>query len=126
MTRTVVNTNTAPAAIGPYSQAVRLDGLIYCSGQIALEPDTLELVTGSVADETRRCLKNVGAVLEAAGAGLAQIVKVTAYLTDLNDFAEFNEAYGEFFPNEPPARVTVGVAALPKGARVEIECIAAA
>jgi len=124
MTRSVVSTTKAPRAIGAYSQAIRSDGLIFCSGQVALDSATGELVGESVADQTRRCMENLSAVLEAAGAGLESVVKVNAYLTDMNDFAEFNEVYGEFFSDEPPARAAIGVAGLPKGARVEIECIA--
>jgi len=124
MTRSVVSTTKAPRAIGAYSQAIRSDGLIFCSGQVALDSATGELVGESVADQTRRCMENLSAVLEAAGASLESVVKVNAYLTDMNDFAEFNEVYGEFFSDEPPARAAIGVAGLPKGARVEIECIA--
>jgi len=124
MTRSVVSTTKAPRAIGAYSQAIRSDGLIFCSGQVALDSATGELVGESVADQTRRCMENLSAVLEAAGVGLESVVKVNAYLTDMNDFAEFNEVYGEFFSDEPPARAAIGVAGLPKGARVEIECIA--
>ncbi|MBA2427368.1 MAG: RidA family protein [Actinobacteria bacterium] len=124
MTRSVVSTTKAPRAIGAYSQAISSDGLIFCSGQVALDTATGELVGESVADQTRRCMENLSAVLEAAGVGLESVVKVNAYLTDMNDFAEFNEVYGEFFSDEPPARAAIGVAGLPKGARVEIECIA--
>ena len=124
MARRAVSTTKAPRAIGAYSQAIRSDGLIFCSGQVALDSATGELVGESVADQTRRCMENLSAVLEAAGAGLESVVKVNAYLTDMNDFAEFNEVYGEFFSDEPPARAAIGVAGLPKGARVEIECIA--
>jgi 2-iminobutanoate/2-iminopropanoate deaminase len=124
MSRSVVTTSDAPEAIGPYSQAVTADGVVYCSGQVPLDPGSGELVAGSLGEQTRRCLSNLAAVLGAAGSGLERVVKVTAYLTDMGDFPEFNEVYGEFFSSDPPARATVGVAGLPKGARVEIECIA--
>ncbi|MFN2389492.1 MAG: RidA family protein [Actinomycetota bacterium] len=124
MPKLVVATANAPAAVGPYSQAVGGEGLLFCSGQIALDPGTGELVQGSVADETRRCMSNLAAVLDAGGSSLVHVVKVTAYLTDMADFAEFNDAYAESFGDEPPARATGGVAALPKGARVEVECVA--
>ena len=122
--RSVVHSPDAPEAIGPYSQAVRGDGVVYCSGQVALDPSSGELVSGGVGDQTRRCLASLAAVLEAAGSGLDRVVKVTAYLTDMADFGEFNDAYAAFFASEPPARATVAVAALPKGARVEVDCIA--
>ena len=124
--REVVTSSEAPEAIGPYSQAVRADGLIYCSGQVPLDPSSGELVSGGVGEQTRRCLTSLRAVLEAGGSSLDNVVKVTAYLTDMNDFPQFNEVYSEFFTNDPPARATVGVAALPKGARVEVDCIALA
>lgn len=124
MSRSVVTTSDAPEAIGPYSQAVTAHGVVYCSGQVPLDPGSGELVAGSPGDQTRRCLTNLAAVLGAAGSGLDRVVKVTAYLTDMGDFPEFNEVYGEFFSSDPPARATVGVAELPKGAGVEIECIA--
>jgi 2-iminobutanoate/2-iminopropanoate deaminase len=124
MAKMVIHTSSAPDAVGPYSQAVSANGLVFCSGQVALDPDGGELVGGSVADETRQALKNLVAVLDRAGSSPTNVVKVTAYLTDMGDFAEFNDAYAEFFGSEPPARATVGVAALPKGARVEVECIA--
>ncbi|MDQ3951796.1 MAG: RidA family protein, partial [Actinomycetota bacterium] len=114
----------APAAVGAYSQAVVSNGFVFCSGQVPLDPQTGELIGGSIADQTRRCLENLSAVLRAAGATLDDVVKVTAFLIDMNDFPEFNEAYGEFFGDEPPARATVAVAGLPKGAEVEVECIA--
>ncbi len=126
MAKRVIQTGDAPAAVGPYSQAIGVPGLVFCSGQVALDPGTGELVGGAVAEETRRALQNLAAVLEAAGARLADVVKVTAYLTDIADFAEFNDAYADFFGDQPPARATVGVASLPKGARVEVECIAQA
>jgi 2-iminobutanoate/2-iminopropanoate deaminase len=126
MSKTVVTTSDAPAAVGPYSQAVSAHGVVYCSGQVPLEPSTGELVGATVADQTRTCLENLAAVLNAAGTSLARVVKVTAYLTDMGDFSEFNTVYSEFFGTDPPARATVGVAALPKGAWVEVECIALA
>lgn len=125
MDKKVISTESAPAAIGPYSQAVSTKRLIFCSGQIPLDPVTMELVSGSVAEETKQCVRNLEAVLTAAGSGLDKILKTTIYVTNMDDFAEVNEAYGSFFPNDPPARATVGVSALPKGARVEIDCIAA-
>jgi 2-iminobutanoate/2-iminopropanoate deaminase len=124
MSKTVVQTSKAPAAIAAYSQAVSANGFVFCSGQVALDPDSGELVGDSVAEQTARCLDNLAAVLEAAGSSLVHVVKVVAYLADMGDFADFNEAYGGYFASEPPARVTVGVNALPKGARVEIECTA--
>ncbi len=124
MSRTVVSTEGAPAAVGPYSQAIAAGGVVYCSGQVALDPGSGELATGSIADETRRALENLGAVLEAAGSSLDRVVKTTCYLTDIGDFGEFNDAYAKFFGPEPPARATVEVSALPKGARVEVDCIA--
>lgn len=124
MSKTVVSTDSAPQAIGPYSQAVMSEGLVFCSGQVGLDPASGKLVSGSIADETRRALENVGAVLAAAGTGFERVVKVTAYLTDMGTFQEFNGVYGEFFDSEPPARATVGVVALPASARVEVECVA--
>ncbi len=125
MSRKVITTASAPEAIGPYSQAIATDGLVFCSGQIPLDPETMELVSGSIGEETRRCMRNLEAVLQEAGSGLAKIVKTTIFVTDMGDFAEVNEAYGSFFPSDPPARATVGVASLPKGVRVEVDCIAA-
>jgi 2-iminobutanoate/2-iminopropanoate deaminase len=115
----------APAALGPYSHAVRAGGLLFCSGQVALDPESGELVGATVAEQATRCLTNLQAVCAAAGAGLADAVRCTIYMTDLTKFAELNEAYGTFFEADPPARVTVGVSALPKGARVEIDAIVA-
>ena len=126
MSKRVVSTSSAPAAVGPYSQAIVSNGLVFCSGQVPLDPVSGELVGGTIADQTRRCMENLAAVLDAAGSSLANVVKVTAFLTDMADFAEFNDAYGEFFGDEPPARATFAVAALPKGAEVEVECIAQA
>ncbi len=114
-----------PPAIGPYSHAVLVDSLLFCSGQIPLHPGTGELVGSTPAEQARQCLANLSAVCEAAGASLAEAVRLTIYMTDLSRFAEVNEAYATFFERDPPARVTVGVAALPKGALVEIDAIVA-
>jgi 2-iminobutanoate/2-iminopropanoate deaminase len=115
----------APAAIGPYSHAVRTGGLLFCSGQIPLDPETGELVGATPAEQARRCLDNLAAVCEAAGAQLADAVRLTVYMTDLSAFAEVNEAYASYFEAEPPARVAIGVAALPKGAQVEVDAVVA-
>jgi len=115
----------APAALGPYSHAVRAGGLLFCSGQVALDPESGELVGTTAGEQATRCLQNLQAVCAAAGAGLSDAVRCTIYMTDLSAFAELNEAYGAFFAADPPARVTVGVVALPKGAQVEIEAIIA-
>jgi 2-iminobutanoate/2-iminopropanoate deaminase len=120
----VIHTDRAPAAVGPYSQAVEFDGWLFCSGQVPLDPSSGEIVGESVAEQSRLALDNLSAVLEAGGSGWERVVKVTAYLTDMADFAEFNEVYSGYVGDSPPARATVGVAALPKGARVEVECIA--
>lgn len=124
MSKEVIETTKAPEALGPYSQAIRSGGLVFCSGQIALDPESGEMVGGDFADQARRSLENVGAVLDAAGTSWVHVLKATVYLADLGDWAEFNEIYEEFVGAEPPARAAVGVAALPKGARVEVECIA--
>jgi 2-iminobutanoate/2-iminopropanoate deaminase len=115
----------APAAIGPYSHAVRAGGLLFCSGQIPLDPQSGELVGETPAEQARQCLRNLEAVAAAAGASLADAARCTVYMTDLGAFADVNEAYGEFFGSDPPARVAIGVAALPKGAQVEIDAILA-
>lgn len=114
----------APAALGPYSAAVRVGELIFTSGQIPADPATGELVPGGIAEQTEQSLKNLSAVLEAAGSGLDQVIKTTCFLTDMADFAAFNAAYGKYFSQHKPARSTVAVKALPKGALVEIECVA--
>ena len=119
-----IHTDAAPKAIGPYSQAIVAGNLIFTSGQIPLDPATQQLVTGDIRAQTERVMENLGAVLQAAGAGFAQVVKSTIFLADLADFAIVNEVYGKRFPSNPPARSTVQVAALPKGAKVEIELIA--
>jgi 2-iminobutanoate/2-iminopropanoate deaminase len=123
--RETVSAPGAPAAIGPYSHAVRAGGLLFCSGQIPLDPDTGELVGATPADQARQCLANLAAVCEAAGTTLADAVRCTVYMTDLAAFAEVNEVYGSFFPADPPARAAVGVSALPKGAEVEIDAVVA-
>jgi 2-iminobutanoate/2-iminopropanoate deaminase len=124
--RQSVSTDSAPAAIGPYSQAIRVGDLLFCSGQIPLEPTTGELVKDEIEGQARRCLLNLAAVAEAGGGSLADAVRCTVYLTDMSDFARVNEVYGEFFGgDDPPARVAVAVAALPKGADVEIDAIVA-
>ena len=115
----------APAAIGPYSHAVRASGLLFCSGQIPLDPETGKLVGETPAEQATRCLENLQSVCAAAGAALADAVRCTVYMTDLSAFGEVNEAYGAFFSADPPARVAIGVAALPKGAQVEIDAIVA-
>lgn len=126
MTRRTVTSAGAPKAIGPYSQAIEARGArtLYLSGQIPLDPATGELVAGDVALQTARVMENLGAVLAAAGAGFEHVVRCTIYLVDLGDFAAVNEVYGRSFPADPPARATVQVAALPRGARVEIDAIA--
>ena len=125
MTRAKVSTNLAPAALGPYSQAIALDGMVYASGQIALDPASGQLVEGDVQAQTHRALQNLTAVLEAAGSSLANVVKTTVFLTSMSSFTAMKEVYATYFGDEPPARSTVAVAELPKGAQVEIEAIAA-
>ncbi len=119
-----IHTKRAPAALGPYSQGVATDSLLFTSMQIALDPDSGELGGTTAADQARRCLRNIGAILEAGGTSFAAVVKATVYLTDLAHFASVNEVYAEFFTGELPARSVVPVAALPKGALVAIEAIA--
>jgi 2-iminobutanoate/2-iminopropanoate deaminase len=123
--RQIVQASGAPPAIGPYSHGVRVGSLLFCSGQIPLDPQTGELVGESASEQARRCLENLQAVCAAADTSLGQAVRLTIYMTDLGEFAAVNEVYGSFFPAEPPARVTVGVAQLPKGAYVEIDAIVA-
>ena len=124
MTRQAVRTSGAPAAIGPYSQGIAVDGFVFCSGQIGLDPASGELVDGGVEEQADRALKNLAAVLDAAGLSMADVVKTTLFLADMGDFTAVNAVYGRHFPDPPPARSTFGVAALPKGARVEVEAIA--
>lgn len=123
----IISTKKAPAAIGPYSQAVRTDcvNLVFCSGQIALDSETMEIVGQTAAEQTRKVMDNLSAVLQASGAGLNNIVKTTIYLSDMDDFAAVNEVYAGYFDAEPPARATVQVSRLPKDVKVEIDAIAA-
>lgn len=123
MSRKAIHTERAPQAIGTYSQAVRAGDTVYLSGQIAFDPATKELVTGEIEAEVRRVFENLKAVAEAAGGSLAQAVKVNVYLTDLAHFAKVNEVMAQYFPQPYPARAAVGVASLPRGARVEAECV---
>lgn len=123
--RRTVSNQDAPAAIGPYSQAIVHGGLVWCSGQVALDPARGELIPGGIEEQTKQVLKNLGNVLTAAGSSLERVVKTTVYLQRIDDFAKMNAAYGAFFPKDPPARATVEVAKLPRGALIEIDCIAA-
>lgn len=120
----IVATEKAPKAIGPYSQAISTNSMVYAAGQVGLDPTTMEIVEGGVEAQTRQVLTNLKSVLESADSGLKYVVKTTVFLQDMGDFATMNAVYSEFFPENPPARSTVQVAALPKGALVEIECIA--
>jgi 2-iminobutanoate/2-iminopropanoate deaminase len=124
--RTVISTELAPKAIGPYSQAIRANGFVFCAGQTPIDPAVGKLIEGDVQAQTRRVLHNLAAILEAAGTSLARVVKTTVFLTDMANFKAMNEVYAEFFAEHPPARSTVAVAGLPLGAQVEIECIALA
>ena len=123
--REIVTAAGAPAAIGPYSHAVRAGELLFCSGQIPLDPSTGELVGDTAAAQARACLENLSAVCAAAGTTLARAVRITGYMTDLSAFGEVNDAYAGYFPSDPPARVAVGVAQLPRGAYVEIDAVVA-
>jgi 2-iminobutanoate/2-iminopropanoate deaminase len=123
--REAVNSPDAPDAVGPYVHAVRAGGLLFCSGQIPLDPRSGELVGATPGEQAGRCLENLQAVCAAAGASLGQAVRVTVYMTDMSAFAEVNEVYGSFFESDPPARVAIGVAALPRGAQVEVDAVVA-
>jgi len=123
--REPVHAPQAPAAAGPYAHAVVAGGLLFCSGQIPLDPKTGELIDAPVADQTGRCLENLAAVCHAAGATLGDAVKLTLYTTEMGAFVQINEVYESFFESDPPARVTVGVTALPRGAKIEIEAVVA-
>jgi 2-iminobutanoate/2-iminopropanoate deaminase len=124
MSKTIIRTNNAPAAIGPYSQGVVANNFLFTAGQIALNPGTGTVIEGGIKEQTRRALENIKAILETAGATLDEVVKTTVFIKDMNEFAAMNEVYGEFFAEKPPARSTVEVARLPKDVRVEIEVIA--
>lgn len=121
-----IATKDAPAAIGPYSQAVRVNGLLYTAGQIALDPASMEIIKGGIREQTERVMKNLKAVLEAAGSDLSKVVKTTVFLIDMSDFTAMNEVYAAAFGNHKPARSTVAVSGLPRGVRVEIEVVASA
>lgn len=120
----IVSTENAPGAIGPYSQAIKTNGMLFCSGQIPIDPATGEFVEGGVAEQTEQVFKNLTAVLQAGGMDLENVVKTTVFLADMNDFAAMNEVYGKYFDSNKPARATVQAARLPRDAKVEIECIA--
>ena len=120
----IVSTDSAPGAIGPYSQAIKAGGMVFCSGQIPIDPATGDFVSDVVAEQTEQVLKNLSEVLSAAGASLDSVVKTTVFLADMNDFAEMNEVYARFFSDNKPARATVQAARLPRDAKVEIDCIA--
>lgn len=124
MTRQAVSTAGAPAAIGPYSQGIEVDGFVFCSGQVGLDPATGELVTGGVEAQVERALRNLSAVLDAAGLTMADVVKTTLFLADIGDFAAVNAVYARHMPDPPPARSTFAAGALPKGALVEVDAIA--
>ena len=124
--RKVIVSAGAPAAIGPYSQAIRAGGLVFVSGQIPLDPETGQVVEGGIAAQAERVLDSLRAILDASGSGLERVVKTTVFLTDLGTFTEVNEVYARFFPHAPPARATVQVAALPRGVGIEIEAVALA
>jgi endoribonuclease L-PSP, putative len=119
-----VQTDNAPRAIGPYSQAIKANGFVFASGQIPLDPQTMQVIEGSVREQTERVMNNLKAVLEAAGSSFDRVVKTTVFLADLSDFTDMNEVYGSFFGDAPPARSTVEVARLPRDVRVEIDAIA--
>lgn len=119
------STEQAPAAIGPYSQAVSLNGVLYCSGQIPLDPDTMEIVGDTAAEQAKQVMKNLKAVLQEAGTDFSNVLKCSIFLDDMSDFAAVNEVYGSYFDSDPPARETVAVQTLPKNVLVEISCIAA-
>jgi 2-iminobutanoate/2-iminopropanoate deaminase len=122
----IISTTEAPAAIGPYSQAVRAGSMIFCAGQVPLDPNTGQIVSQDIAEQTRRVLENVAAILRSERLTLAHVVKTTVFLADFGDFQKMNEVYATYFSNQPPARSTVGVSTLPKNARLEIEVIAIA
>ena len=124
MPKQIIHTKQAPAAIGPYSQAVAVNGMVFTAGQVAINPETGNVIEGGIKEQTRRVLQNVQAILEAAGTYLTNVVKTTVFIKDMNEFTAMNEVYAEFFKENPPARSTVEVARLPRDVRVEIEAIA--
>ena len=124
MEKKIIATNKAPAAIGPYSQAIKIDNFLYTSGQISLDAETMEMVTGTIEIETEKVLQNLEAILMKDGLNLTHVIKTTVYLSDLGDFSKMNQVYEKFFADNRPARACVQVAALPKGAKVEIDAIA--
>jgi 2-iminobutanoate/2-iminopropanoate deaminase len=124
MTKTIIKSAKAPPASGPYSQCVRVDDLVFCSGQIPIHPETGELLVGEIRQQTARVLENMKLLLQDQGLSLDNVVKTTVFMADLADFSKMNEVYAQFFPRNPPARTTVQVAALPRGARIEIEAVA--
>lgn len=124
MNHTIVNTEKAPKAIGPYSQAVIHNGMVYCSGQIGLEPATMQITDGGVEAQTKRVMENLGAVLTEAGSSFGKVLKCSIFLASMDDFSAVNEIYGRYFESNPPARETVAVKTLPKNVLVEISCIA--
>jgi len=124
MPKKIINSQNAPAPVGPYSQATEAGGFLFCSGQISINPKDNSVLTGPVTEQAELVMKNIKAVLEAAGLGFQNIVKTTIFLTDMADFAKVNEIYGKYFTSEPPARSTIAVAALPKGVNVEVEVLA--
>jgi len=123
--RKTITASGAPHAVGPYTHAVASNGLVFCSGQVPIDPATGKLVEGSIGDQTKRCLENLSVVAAAAGAQLSDAVRMGIYVTDISVFKDVNEAYGTYFPSDPPARSTIGVAALPLGAEVEIDAVIA-
>ena len=124
MIKRIIQTEQAPAAIGPYSQAIRIGDFLYTSGQIALDPESGNFLSGEIEDETEQTLKNISAILQAGGVNFENVIKTTVYLSDLNDFTRMNQVYEKYFSKNKPARACVQVAALPKGAKVEIDAIA--
>lgn len=122
--KNIVQTDKAPGAIGPYSQAIKAGGLVFVSGQIPIDPASGQFVAGGISEQTEQVMKNLSAVLESAGSGLDRVVKSTVFLADMNEFAAMNQVYGQYFSHEPPARATVEVSRLPRDARVEIDVIA--
>lgn len=124
MKKEMISTDKAPKAIGPYSQAVKTNGLIFVSGQIPIDPNTNDIIKGTIAEQTRQVLKNIGSILDAAGSNFQHVVKTTVYLIDLKEFGDMNQVYGEFFTAPFPARATVAVSSLPKGADIEIDAVA--